>query len=319
MSRFKERFILLCFLMVELACVNFGGSSIDYDSRRMKVQLLSLFNQRTQPIASKKTWKGDWLFRRERLTLIDKELGDTKPDLIFFQEMMKKDSNPFESDQGILSAGVLHGYKWHLSEPRIHTDSGEEEFLAMAITPPLQFSDEASLSTLKLSNNAMVWKDVKLEKQSVLLVNLKLDISVKPDEVEKIIQEIKNQVQLRHICKHRVIIAAYVPTEVYSVIAQLSDALHLQDSSRAFCNIESSCFTTHSRNQLFQITYGERLAAKVDFILVPKSAVVFDSHLQYTSYRELKVGYFKEFGLEALWPSDRFGWQTEFVLGRCSF
>jgi hypothetical protein len=123
------------------ACIhNFGSDQSNvYDSHKIKVQVLSLFNQRTASRLSTKSWKGDWLFRRERLSLIDKELGESKPDLIVFQELIKRDSNSFESDMGILSANALKGYKWKLSKKEVYTDTGEEEYLGLAVSSSMQF------------------------------------------------------------------------------------------------------------------------------------------------------------------------------------
>src|SRR5690606_23224324 len=84
------------------SCVTgwFGGGS-GFDSRPLSIQTLALYNQRTSSRLSKRAWKGDWIFRRDRLELIDGELRNVRPDILAMLEVMERKSNPSESDKGI--------------------------------------------------------------------------------------------------------------------------------------------------------------------------------------------------------------------------
>jgi endonuclease/exonuclease/phosphatase family metal-dependent hydrolase len=120
------------------------------DSRFITIQTLSLFNQREPSRLAKVSWKGDWVFRRERLELIDRELRNIKPDLLILQEAMSKMESPSESDRNILLAGALNEYDWHMRVTKEYEDSQEVESMAVAAGLPLRIDRAKTLSRREL-------------------------------------------------------------------------------------------------------------------------------------------------------------------------
>lgn len=312
------RFLLCALAFLNFSCVkDLIEPNRDFDSHKIKIQMLSLFNQRTNPKNSTKTWRGDWLFRRERLSVIDRELSELKPDLAIFQKMMKRDSNSFESDQGILSAGALKGYKWRASKIREYSDTGEEESLGLALSSPLEFlSNEEEQSTV-LGASSLALQTLKLEKQPILLANLEIDNAIVDSQFGNIVSEVKRKIASDKICSQRLIFAISASPELEERIMKLSEIFELQDSAKGFCNTESACYTANSVNQIFDLVYGEILPRRVDFLLVSRSASIRMSEPNMKEPKQTELTYFKQFGLDSLWASDRYGWKAELTLARC--
>jgi hypothetical protein len=109
----RARLFPLAFLSLSFwvnGCALLGiRSSERYDERSFSILNLNLFNQRTPSTLSRKNWKGDWLFRRERLELIDEQLRISRPDIVVFQELLTRRGSPSESDINILNFGAR---KW---------------------------------------------------------------------------------------------------------------------------------------------------------------------------------------------------------------
>ena len=311
--------LLLCFLVLSnLSCATgWVEPNRDFDFRKLKIQMVSLFNQHTNPQNSHKTWRGDWLFRRERLAVMDRELSDLKPDLAIFQNMMRRDSNPFESDEGILSAGALRGYRWSVSKVFDHTDTGEEESLGLAFSSSFEIPEESTQNSVVIEGTALALQTLKLEHQAILIANIDLADKTTEKSFEKIIEEIKKKINTDHICPQRIIFAIHSSRELEDRVLQLADKFSLQDSAKGFCNTEADCFTAGPANKIYNLVYGETLAQRVDFLFVPAKTFISKSERNMTEPRQSDFGYFKQFGLEALWPSDRYGWRTDLTLARC--
>jgi hypothetical protein len=158
---------------------------------------------------------------------------------------------------------------------------------------------------------------LNLEKQNILLVNMKLDPRFGETEYNDIINEIRKKLNLEKICSQRLIIAAYADPQIEDQLERIIQYFNLQDSSKGFCNVESKCYTASPRNQVFYHSYGELVSARVDFLLVPKSTQVTKSRINFTEPSSTGLNYFKQFALDTLWPSDRFGWESEIRLVRC--
>ena len=73
------------------------------------------------------SWQSDWFFRRKRLSLINQEISKTIPNIILFQEMMKKTGNAYDSDSSILERSSLAYYESFLDRYKTHKKSQEEE------------------------------------------------------------------------------------------------------------------------------------------------------------------------------------------------
>lgn len=115
--------------------------SAGYDSRPLTVQTVSFFNQRTPSRLAKKSWKGDWIFRRDRLDMIDEELRRTKPDILAIQETLAKRGSSAENDRLILKAGALADYEWREATVDEFADTQETQSQAVALGVTLAFKD----------------------------------------------------------------------------------------------------------------------------------------------------------------------------------
>ena len=117
-----------------------GAQDAGFDQRFISIQSVSLFNQRSLSHASAEQWKGDWVFRRHRLDLIDKQLRFTRPDLVVFQELMERSGSYADSDRNILAEGALRNYEWDLNDLVDYEDTQEVQYHATAVALPLSFA-----------------------------------------------------------------------------------------------------------------------------------------------------------------------------------
>ncbi|RZA10050.1 MAG: hypothetical protein EOP10_35410 [Proteobacteria bacterium] len=140
----KQKLRIVLFLLplwAQTSCALLSGSEAkEFDERSFSVLNLNLFNQRTPSSMSAKSWKGDWLFRRERLDLVDEQLRISRPDIVAFQEALTRQDSPSESDMNILSAGALEGYEWDASLVQTYRDTQEMQYHAVAVGLPVKLS-----------------------------------------------------------------------------------------------------------------------------------------------------------------------------------
>lgn len=311
------RVIVWVTLLLNVSCIKDFVDNRSADFRKIRIQKISLFNQRTNPLQSNKPWRGDWLFRRERLLLLDRELTDIKPDLIIFQNMMRRSSNRFESDQGILSAGSLNGYRWHSSNIQEYSDTGEEESLGLAISSPLEFVEGSSAQSKLYGTHSLALETLTLERQRILVANLELSASLKESDFNKIIDDISQKMKSEQICSKRLILALSASPVHNENLLKLAQTFELQDSAKGFCNAESDCYTASSLNPIFDLTYGEKTPERMDFLFVHPTAKIYRSEPNMKEPGQSDLGYFKQFSLKSIWVSDRFGWSTDLTLARC--
>lgn len=296
----------------------FEDKPVPYETKTIEILTYSLFNQQTEATDSSKDWKGDWIFRRERLNLIDDELLKLKPDLIFFQELLQKKGNPLESDQKILSSSSLSGYSWYLSKPKDHSHTGELESLAVTLKHPLSFSENYFQETVDLNGSTLFFKNIKFNEQNVLVINMNLESHFSYTDTEQTIRKISTALKLGNTCRQRLLLVGHAPPESFDKINKIKDAFNLKDSAKGFCNMESHCYTASPSNLLFQKTYGEAYSQRVDFILINELSIIHTSSPAFSQAKESKLGYYKQYGMEFLFPSVRFAWLSEIRLPRCS-
>lgn len=310
-------FLLWILVFLNGGCTSFfGSSSYNYDSHKFKIQFVSLFNQRESPKTSTVSWKGDWIFRRERLSLVDKALGDLKPDLIIFQEALSHDFNSFESDQGILSAGVLKGYKWRNARVKEHEDTGEFEFHSLAFSPPIGVVNQDD-NVFVIASSYLSIEILKLENWSFMIANMKLDLSTTDSHINEFIKEIKKKQDSEKVCDKRLIVAVSAPPEIQDKLIRLTQMLGVQDATKDFCELESKCFTASPTNEIFALTKGAFQPSRMDFLFVPPDNKVFAGEVSFTEGIALKSGYYRRFGLKNLWPTQRFGIRVDMNLVKC--
>ena len=317
--------LTICFTasMLLHSCVLFPfKSEASYDSKTINIQSINLFNQRDLSSASKGNWRGDWLFRRLRLSVIDQELRSSKPDILVFQEGMERLGSPSESDEAILSAGALQGYDWQKTEIRTYDDTQESESMGVAVGLPLKLKELlGTRNSWVLGNDGyMTVNVITLESQPIVIFNVQM-----PPKIGRkylwytFIQErVSDFVRTGKFCPKRVIIAGYMPTEQGAQRFQsFKDALRLKDTGDEFCNVASECYTASPENELYLAVSESILSGQVDKILVHQNALVFSGSRNLSTPHE-NLDYISRYSLHKLWPGKRYGWTASIRLPRCT-
>lgn len=325
MARQTSTIQVSCIGLLVLAtsgCAMFGGGN-SYDSRSFSVQSLSLFGQRDPPKDNRPHWKGDWVFRRDRLRLIDKELHSVKPDLLILQDVMERKRSPSEADRAILLAGALQSYDWESYVVREWDDTEEEQSLAVAVDLPLKILHD---STPGLQRVWMIGADgymneslVQFEGDDIAIFNVQMPTRVGRTYLwYTFIQErILAALRARKTCPLRIVVAGYLPAnQDANRFNSFVDALQLKDAAEGFCDTASKCFTATNNNDLFSVSNPEETPFHADKILVSRSTVVYSSGLNFSQPSDPRE-YGALYGIAKLWPTQRFGWLASLRFPKC--
>lgn len=294
-----------------------------FDQRPLTVQALSLFNQRVPSRLVKRSWKGDWIFRRDRLELIDAELRNVKPDLLIAQELMAKLGSTAESDQRILAAGSLGDYEWTTRQVEDYPDTQEVQHMAFALGTSLAFrkleADERDL-WLMGTGGYLAAASFDYEDQPVTVFNVQMPTETDTTYLwysfvqERVLEWLKRN----HSCPKRVIVAGLMPgDEGARRYAEFVRSLQLRDVSAGFCQVASRCFTATPTNDIYMATVGDESPTRIDRIYTHQSALVYTSARNFVD-SDPSNRYAREFGLARLWPTQRFGWGAQVRLARCT-
>lgn len=311
-------------LLGATGCVTslFSGSG-GYDKKIVTIQTFSLFDQRKSSRLSRRSWKGDWIFRRDRLELIDDGLRNLKPDILLFQELTEKVGNTAESDQNILTAGALIDYIWAKHEVTRYPDTQEIESLAVALGPPNKFIDDDSgeRDVWVLGNGGyLMTSTVNVEDQPVVVFNVKMPVQSDTGYIwYSFIQErIMERLAARRHCFKRVVVGGMLPgDEGAQRYAEFMRSLQLRDASTGYCQISNKCYTATPTNDIYMASVGDETPSRIDKVFLHQSAVIYTSTRNFAD-SDPNNRYARDFGLTRLFPSQRFGWVTQARFGRCS-
>lgn len=295
-----------------------------YDNRKLTIQSLSLFNQRAQPVTSSLSWKGDWLFRRERLELIDQELKAAKPDLLILRELLVREGSPYDADAAILGAGALRGYEWQSVDTQVYEDSHERESMALVSGLPVRVRpQDASLKQLwrlgKASDlSAFV---VSLEGESIAVFNLNISEQLANQGLwfGVIGSKIKEFLDSTGICSKRMVLAGYfgdTSSASQPDYLKMLEALQLADTAWGFCEHESLCYTGDVDNALYTATVADPSPERGERILLHRSALVYSSQRNMLS-RNKQPLYASPYHLSSLAPTDSYGWISSVLFASC--
>ncbi len=288
------------------------------DSRSVAVFYASVFNQKTPD--TKPSWSGDWHFRRERLLLLDRYLADRKPDIIVLQQVMAREGSPAESDLNILSTGSLTGYDWDRLEVAQYAETSEIEFHAVASGLPIQ--------AVKLPPTVeRYWKEdwgrvllfvLELDKKEIPVFNVEVMPETGEDvfwaDLYKIVVDVLTS---GHYCPNRVIIAGRIPSNPASpVMADFLESLGLKDVSEGSCEHPSDCYTASPANEIFARTSPGRQGSEMDRILVHRSSEIQSEAIALNDPFDDQM-FQKTYGLNKIWPSERYGWYANVRLHQC--
>jgi len=297
--------------------------STAFDSRPLTLQTISLFNQRTPSRLAKRSWKGDWIFRRDRLELIDQELKNTKPDVLLLQEMVEKIGSSSESDWRILAAGSLSDYEWRQQQVDEYADTQETEALAVAALLPAKFSGDSPLrpeTWVMGKDGYLMATSIDYEDQPVTVFDVQMPAAGSDNSYlwysfvqERILDKLKKQKR----CAKRLVVGGYLPgDENARRFAEFVGSLQLKDVSSGFCQIASRCYTATPTNDMFMATVGDESPTRTDRIFVHQSAFIYTSARNFEE-SDASNHYARDFGLTRLWPTQRFGWVAQVRLARC--
>jgi len=314
---------LLVFGLLQMSCALLSGQSQkEFDERSFSVLNLNLFNQRTPSALSVKNWKGDWLFRRERIELIDEQLRVSRPDIVVFQEAITRRDSPSESDMNILSAGALEGYEWDASLVESYRDTQEVQYNAAAVGLPVKLlpRDPNIKSVWPIGvDGAMSYSLLELDQNPILLVNLQMpEATQRADAWYSFVRnEIRGLLKAVAICPKRMIISGHIPgSSIWKGYSELVSEFSLKDTTSGFCEAASDCLTTSTQNDLFAAINNGQGASHSERILVHTDSIIFSSGTSMMKMRPNSVNGPK-YGVHRLWASPSFGWEAELRLSRC--
>lgn len=320
----SRRFLSTFMFLALSQCVSFWKFAPNYDSRILSVQTLSLFTQRENSSLSQTPWVGDWIFRRERLQLIDNELRESKPDIIILQEAMERKGSPSESDRSILAAGALIGYDWNELPIKEFIDVQEVQFMTTAVGLPLRIAEVDPEKTQILwsvgVDGYLAITEIDFEDQPMVVFNVQMPPKMGRNFLwYTFVQErIQDFLKGNKICPKRAIIAGYLPTEEGSQrFESFLQEMQLKDSSLGLCQIANSCYTATPTNEIFMATAPSETPALVDRILIHQSAIVY-SGVRNFDHSAPPTEYSRSFGINRIFPTQRFGWKASIRLAKCS-
>lgn len=304
-------------------CVLFGFQPPDrYDERSFSILSLNLFNQRLPSAMGQKSWKGDWLFRRERLELIDEQLRISRPDIIVFQELLTRRGSPSESDINILSYGALEGYEWDADLVTYFRDSQEMQYHATAVGLPVKLAqtDQILKKFWPIGiDGYMSFSLLELDEKNMLLINLSMPQDTqKVDHWYKVVRnEIRELITNFRLCPQRLIVSGHIPGgpswEGYN---EFIKEFELKDTASGFCEAASDCLTSSNLNDIFMSTAQGQSPSHSERTLVHRDAIVSSGAISMNKMRD-KTIYGGAYGLQRLWASRAFGWLSEVRLAQC--
>lgn len=292
-----------------------------YDNRKITIQNLSLFNQREAPL-NKKNWKGDWIFRRERLASIDKTLRAAKPDVLILQEVMAKQESPYDSDQYILGAGALLGYDWQNVQIETYQDTHEVESLSVVSGLPVYkdpYEDERKKMWTLGKGSYLGAFIVTMENQELAIFNLKISELVAGQQIwyRYVVDRVKEYINRYKLCSKRIVIAGNFESPINQQDYQsMLQELQLSDSSLGFCEQESNCYTQTTENSIFRLTRGDSRSQRSSRILTHKSALVYSSNRNFNTLN-WEQQFTSLFSDRKISPTQNYGWISSIRFGRC--
>lgn len=286
-----------------------------YPAKRVRIQLVSLFNQRQNPARSEQGWRGDWVFRRERLQLIDTELNSARPDVVIMHEVMQR--SRYDSDQAILSAGALRGFTWSLIKTRSFADSGETEFTGIAIgVPGIGDEEVQSLRVAQHGKVSLFLHQVKHPKFKLYVLNIIGTDNFSLSDLQSIVNIVSQKVA-EIDCRSRTLIAGHFSQATSTRFGNLFADSRFREVFKGLCNVENECFNSSPRNGIFLAINGEIEPAKTDYLWTERDFELLSVQLNFINSLRSQTISLSPYHLDELWPTERFGLMIEGRLLGC--
>ncbi len=314
---------ILALLLGASGCVYFSNfGSNQYDANPLTIQTISLFNQKVSPAAPAPSLNGDWIFRRKRLSKISMEIARAKPDILFLQQVMRKNDNPYENDILILKENLQANYQVFLRLFDDHQDTLETEYMGILVSPSLitqTTGEESDKDSTSANLRPLIFSQtVSFAGAPILLINVSLPHESIFDNVTyEIFHEKLKETMSRFSCPNRVIIAGFFPgAQFLTDYKKMLTKLHLKESHLGLCKSQESCFTKSLRNEIFLRTHNGEKEELSDLILVSQSTLI-ESSFRVFDQAEDAGAYFRRLGFSKVFSSRRFGWQSTLRLPKC--
>ena len=311
------------FVFFYVVSCNTSQLSTNVTKQPLLIQTLSLYNQQlTASSDQPKTWIGDWFFRHKRLALIQQPLSEDQADLIFLQEAMEKKDNDYKSDRHILKAGALSSYDFQKMITNTFHSTDEIEYALLAYKKSATFFPQPKAPQLhKLGTDGYVTtSSAMLNNERLLVVHVHMP---KNGTSQQWFHELKKKIKQRLLstdtCQNRLIIGGYFTNEPNNpYYLKLLQDLRLKDTAQGFCELETSCYTLDPRQDLAQLALQDQSLNRSDRILVPIDAAVLNSQLNFNTSVPAPPTFQATYGLKKLFPSIRFGWQSNVIMPACA-
>lgn len=325
MKAFSFISLIILYLAVCLAGCSHLNEALKsrYDTSSVSLASISLFDQRQQPKAPYPSWKGDWLFRRQRLALVDKSLRALRPDIVAFRDLMAKRGSVSDSDRHILSRGALTSYDWALKKKTYFDDTGEFSYHSVVTSIPtrIQEGEKTPMWPLGLDGSLSIYRLI-IDQDPVLLVNLEIPrSSASQDQWYRVVEKkVKEEQEKSGICSDRTLLVGFLPyRSSWEYYSQLLSSLDLIDSAKGFCEVASECQTSTMRNPLFDSIESDGVVQRANRILLPSSALILNStRILDENYLDPDIRQIvSRYGLNTFTPLIEYGWMTKFQLSKC--
>ncbi len=329
LNLFRSGQSLRCGLVLSALSLLNGGCvsrllTSGYDDRTLVIHTFNLFNQKPLAPALTSSWNGDWIFRRDRLELVDQFLRAHRADVVLFQQSMQKAHSEVEWDQSILAAGAFAEFDWRSEPVAEYDDTSETESMAVATTSVVGMKQRQSGESPSLwhvgPDGYLQATALEMGGQPAAVFNIQMPSKIERDPIwfSFIEERVREWINIQGICLKRIIVAGFIPADVEArSFAGFLEDLSLKDSSVGFCDVAMKCQTANPTNEIFRFSSDGAVASQADRILVPKTAIV------YSAGRTHEAGipapaYAKAMGFTQLWPSIRSGWEASIRLATCS-
>ena len=312
--------LLLC---LPISCVTTTSADRRSADRPVVVGTLDLFAQNEIPLGGK-SWAGDWEFRRDRLELVDKSLREIRPDIMIFQNALKRVGSLSEQDDMILKAGSLLRYEWQDLVIDSDDQTGEEVSLSVAVLRPgkiaIASTDKGrSYWSMGADGHIAVFEVLNFG-EPILLLNivmpsrvdqLKFWLAFVRDRIFEIIRSGRG-------CSSRIIVAGAIPESSGARgFSEAGDAFTFKDTGSGLCQNAARCVTATSQNQIFALTRPNVPETQWDRIYVPSTTLVSEGGVSFNVKKDTNR-YESLYKLSSVWASQRFGWTSKIRLAECS-
>jgi hypothetical protein len=293
-----------------------------YEERRIVIQLATLFEQNNVKSPREISWAGDWIFRRQRLNVLDDQLGAIKPDIVLLQGLTYREFSPSESEVKILSAGALANYNWHVS--KVDENITTEEVIATGAA----FALPLKVDTMRTYSEQQSWDIGAVNGYVILsrfltpsgggaLVSIKLppeNLKFWYERLELALEEI---IQKSEICPERFIFAGELPEDkIDNADESIFERLGFKDAATGYCGDLTECYTEDGTNPINKSLSDGVVPTRNLRMYVHGQTKIYASLRNLTNTVKIDARNDK-YKIGEMSASHRYGWLSTILLPKC--